>query len=124
MPVRRTRGTYFDYSQCVSHNVGCDSLNVLIAVVKQILAIGTENNRAARNYVEGCLGTRGWSFPLVVCKCPDTYPFMQDPPEGFVQNYCLLIGDKSFSNFQKVGVFTCNHETVALILDPSNRFST
>lgn len=22
---------------------------------------------------------------------------------GFVQNYCLLIGDKSFSNFQKVG---------------------
>ncbi|KAI5449919.1 Vacuolar protein sorting-associated protein 53 [Naganishia albida] len=25
-----------------------------------------------------------------------------DPPEGFVQNYCLLIGDKSFSNFQKV----------------------
>lgn len=28
----------------------------------------------------------------------------QDPPEGFVQNYCLLIGDKSFSNFQKVRV--------------------
>ncbi|KAK4684228.1 vacuolar protein sorting-associated protein 53, partial [Tremellales sp. Uapishka_1] len=25
-----------------------------------------------------------------------------DPPEGFVQNYCLLIGDRSFSNFQKV----------------------
>jgi hypothetical protein len=27
---------------------------------------------------------------------------LQDPPEGFVQNYCLLIGDRSFSNFQKV----------------------
>lgn len=26
----------------------------------------------------------------------------EDPPEAFVQNYCLLIGDKSFSNFQKV----------------------
>ncbi|KAG7531596.1 hypothetical protein FFLO_04255 [Filobasidium floriforme] len=26
----------------------------------------------------------------------------EDPPDGFVQNYCLLIGDKSFSNFQKV----------------------
>lgn len=26
----------------------------------------------------------------------------QDPPEGFVQNYCLLIGDRSFSNLQKV----------------------
>ncbi|KAK1924299.1 Vps53-like protein [Papiliotrema laurentii] len=25
-----------------------------------------------------------------------------DPPEGFVQNYCLLIGDRSFSNFQKI----------------------
>ncbi|RXK37067.1 vacuolar-sorting protein 53 long isoform [Tremella mesenterica] len=25
-----------------------------------------------------------------------------DPPEGFVQNYCLLIADRSFSNFQKV----------------------
>lgn len=25
-----------------------------------------------------------------------------DPPEGFVQNYCLLIGDRSFANFQKV----------------------
>ncbi|KAJ9124236.1 hypothetical protein QFC22_001035 [Naganishia vaughanmartiniae] len=25
-----------------------------------------------------------------------------DPPEGFVQNYCLLIGDKSFNNFQKI----------------------
>jgi hypothetical protein len=25
-----------------------------------------------------------------------------DPPEGFVQNYCLLIGDRSFTNFQKV----------------------
>ncbi|CAD6583797.1 MAG: Vacuolar protein sorting-associated protein 53 [Tremellales sp. Tagirdzhanova-0007] len=24
-----------------------------------------------------------------------------EPPEGFVQNYCLLIGDRSFSNFQK-----------------------
>jgi len=24
-----------------------------------------------------------------------------DPPEGFVQNYCLLIGDRSFTNFQK-----------------------
>lgn len=23
-------------------------------------------------------------------------------PEGFVQNYCLLIGDRSFSNFQKI----------------------
>jgi hypothetical protein len=29
---------------------------------------------------------------------------IQDPPEGFVQNYCLLIGDRSFSNFQKVRV--------------------
>jgi len=27
---------------------------------------------------------------------------LQDPPEGFVQNYCLLIGDRSFNNFQKV----------------------
>jgi hypothetical protein len=27
---------------------------------------------------------------------------VQDPPEGFVQNYCLLIGDRSFNNFQKV----------------------
>ncbi len=25
-----------------------------------------------------------------------------DPPEGFVQNYCLLIGDRSFTNFPKV----------------------
>ncbi|KAK8864473.1 hypothetical protein IAR55_001723 [Kwoniella newhampshirensis] len=25
-----------------------------------------------------------------------------DPPEGFVQNYCLLIGDRSFTNFQKI----------------------
>jgi hypothetical protein len=23
-------------------------------------------------------------------------------PEGFVQNYCLLIGDRSFTNFQKI----------------------
>ncbi len=30
----------------------------------------------------------------------------QDPSEGFVQNYCLLIGDKSFSNFQKVSIDT------------------
>jgi hypothetical protein len=26
----------------------------------------------------------------------------QEPPEGFVQNYCLLIGDRAFTNFQKV----------------------
>ncbi|GFZ43857.1 hypothetical protein JCM24511_01577 [Saitozyma sp. JCM 24511] len=25
-----------------------------------------------------------------------------DPPEGFVQNYCLLIGDRAFTNFQKI----------------------
>ncbi|WVN88398.1 uncharacterized protein L203_103607 [Cryptococcus depauperatus CBS 7841] len=25
-----------------------------------------------------------------------------DPSEGFVQNYCLLIGDRSFTNFQKI----------------------
>lgn len=31
---------------------------------------------------------------------------VQDPPEGFVQNYCLLIGDRSFSNFQKVRIST------------------
>jgi hypothetical protein len=27
---------------------------------------------------------------------------VQDPPEGFILNYTLLIGDASFSNFQKV----------------------
>ena len=27
----------------------------------------------------------------------------QDPAEGFIMNYTLLIGDASFSNFQKVG---------------------
>lgn len=27
---------------------------------------------------------------------------IQDPPEGFILNYTLLIGDASFSNFQKV----------------------
>lgn len=26
----------------------------------------------------------------------------QDPAEGFILNYTLLIGDASFSNFQKV----------------------
>jgi len=26
----------------------------------------------------------------------------EDPPEGFVQNYTLLVKDRSFSNFQKV----------------------
>jgi hypothetical protein len=34
--------------------------------------------------------------------CRKTGADDQDPPEGFVQNYCLLIGDRSFSNFQKV----------------------
>jgi hypothetical protein len=29
---------------------------------------------------------------------------VQDPPEGFILNYTLLIGDASFSNFQKVCV--------------------
>jgi hypothetical protein len=29
---------------------------------------------------------------------------VQDPPEGFILNYTLLIGDASFSNFQKVRV--------------------
>lgn len=29
-----------------------------------------------------------------------------EPPEGFVQNYCLLIGDRSFTNFQKVSPLT------------------
>jgi hypothetical protein len=28
--------------------------------------------------------------------------YMQDPAEGFILNYTLLIGDASFSNFQKV----------------------
>jgi hypothetical protein len=32
---------------------------------------------------------------------------VQDPPEGFILNYTLLIGDASFSNFQKVCV--CEH---------------
>jgi hypothetical protein len=27
---------------------------------------------------------------------------LQEPPEGFILNYTLLIGDLSFSNFQKV----------------------
>ena len=27
---------------------------------------------------------------------------VQDPAEGFILNYTLLIGDASFSNFQKV----------------------
>lgn len=26
----------------------------------------------------------------------------QDPPDEFIQNYTLLVGDLSFSNFQKV----------------------
>jgi len=32
---------------------------------------------------------------------------VQDPPEGFILNYTLLIGDASFSNFQKVRVNRC-----------------
>lgn len=31
-----------------------------------------------------------------------TATWFQDPPEGFILNYTLLIGDDSFSNFQKV----------------------
>jgi vacuolar protein sorting-associated protein 53 len=38
--------------------------------------------------------------------CPfslvDRVTDIQDPPEGFILNYTLLIGDSSFSNFQKV----------------------
>ena len=30
--------------------------------------------------------------------------YTQDPAEGFILNYTLLIGDASFSNFQKVCV--------------------
>jgi len=32
-----------------------------------------------------------------------------DPPEGFILNYTLLIGDASFSNFQKVFFFQLGH---------------
>jgi hypothetical protein len=39
----------------------------------------------------------------------------QDPPEGFVQNYCLLIGDRSFSNFQKVCVSAFRHVEGVLV---------
>lgn len=35
-------------------------------------------------------------------------PYPQDPAEGFILNYTLLIGDASFSNFQKVCVSKCN----------------
>lgn len=37
-----------------------------------------------------------------LCDSDELTTSLQDPPEGFVQNYCLLIGDRSFSNFQKV----------------------
>jgi hypothetical protein len=32
-----------------------------------------------------------------------------DPPEGFILNYTLLIGDESVNNFQKVKVFQQCH---------------
>lgn len=31
-----------------------------------------------------------------------TVPLFQDPPEGFILNYTLLIGDDAYYNFQKV----------------------
>ena len=37
------------------------------------------------------------------------YVYTQDPAEGFILNYTLLIGDASFSNFQKVCVETQVH---------------
>ena len=43
---------------------------------------------------------------------------VQDPPEGFVQNYCLLIGDRSFSNFQKVRIIPSVHLFLSLHLMP------
>lgn len=33
----------------------------------------------------------------------------QDPAEGFIMNYALLIGDASFSNFQKVRTLIGRH---------------
>ncbi len=47
----------------------------------------------------------------------------QDPAEGFILNYTLLIGDASFTNFQKVCVETqvqlyCVILTALLLCDP------
>jgi len=47
---------------------------------------------------------------------------MQDPPEGFVQNYCLLIGDRSFSNFQKVRVGSHAPHMFPVHPDPSTSY--
>ena len=43
-----------------------------------------------------------------------------DPPEGFILNYTLLVGDASFSNFQKVGsiLFPLGKHPKACFADP------
>src|SRR6267154_165873 len=48
--------------------------------------------------------------------------YTQDPAEGFILNYTLLIGDASFSNFQKVcvcGYTCCERCHVPLSRNPS-----
>lgn len=45
---------------------------------------------------------RGLLTLLRVALMRGVYIFDQDPTEAFVLNYILLIGDSSFSNFQKV----------------------
>jgi hypothetical protein len=42
----------------------------------------------------------------------ELFPFDQDPPESFILNYVILIGDSSFSNFQKVSVPTAKVEPI------------
>ncbi|KAJ9106321.1 hypothetical protein QFC21_001467 [Naganishia friedmannii] len=79
--------------------IGAEQILLDIQAVKACLLDLLEGSaeKANATYTKLVLKTTGQlETMLKVVLAPD------DPPEGFVQNYCLLIGDKSFNNFQKI----------------------
>ncbi|KAJ9126768.1 hypothetical protein QFC24_001799 [Naganishia onofrii] len=84
--------------------IGAEQILLDIQAVKACLLDLLEGSaeKANATYTKLVLKTTGQlETMLKVVLAPDANSF-QDPPEGFVQNYCLLIGDKSFNNFQKI----------------------
>ncbi|TXT07188.1 hypothetical protein VHUM_03358 [Vanrija humicola] len=79
--------------------IGAEQILLDVQAVKACLLDLPEPHpeNATNSYVKYVTKSTGQlETMLKVILAPD------DPPEGFVQNYCLLIGDRSFTNFQKI----------------------